>query len=61
VDSVAVSGEIGWGSPSRSATRAAIATGQSIPGAMIPSTRSAAASRSMPDSSSVERIARRSA
>jgi hypothetical protein len=36
-------------------------TGQSIPGAMIPSTCSAAASRSMPCSSSVEMIARRSA
>jgi hypothetical protein len=41
--------------------RAAIATGQSMPGAISPSTRSAPDRRSMPDSSSVETIARRSA
>ena len=41
--------------------RAAIATGQSIPGATMPSTRSAVASRSSCGSSSTEMIARRSA
>ena len=33
----AVSGESGCGRPKRAATRAAMATGQSIPGAMTPS------------------------
>ena len=59
--STAVAGSIGCGSTSRSAIRAAIATGQSMPGATRPSTRSAAASRSIAGSSSTEMIARRSA
>ena len=46
--------------PIRSATRAAIPTGQSAPGEMIPSTSRARARRSIPSSSSVERIARSS-
>ena len=41
--------------------RAAIATGKSMPGATMPSTRSAPASLSMAGSSSTETIARRSA
>ena len=61
VASVAVAAEIACGSPCRSATRAATATGQSMPGAITPWTRSASASRSMPTSSSAETIARRSA
>ena len=47
VASTAVAGPIGCGSAWRSAIRAAIATGQSMPGAIRPSTRSAAASRSI--------------
>ena len=52
--SAASRASIGCGRPSRSATRAATPTGQSAPGEMIPSTRSARASRSTPASSSVE-------
>ena len=47
VASTAVAPSIGCGSPSRSATRAAIPTGQSMPGAMIPSTLLGRASRSI--------------
>ena len=61
VASTAVAGSIGCDSASRSAILAAIATGQSIPGAIRPSIRSAVASRSICGSSSTEMIARRSA
>ena len=56
-----MAGPIGCGSTWRSAIRAATATGQSMPGAIRPSTRSAAARRSIWGSSSTEMIARRSA
>ena len=46
--------EIGCASPIRSATRAAIPTGQSAPGETIPSTSRARASRSTASSSSDE-------
>ena len=52
---------IGCASPIRSATRAAIPTGQSAPGETIPSTSRARASRSTASSSSDEMIARSSA
>ena len=61
VAACAVAGSSGCGRPSRAAMRAAIATGKSMPGATMPSTRSAPASRSMAGSSSTETIARRSA
>ena len=61
VESTAVSGEIGCGTPSRAAMRAAGPTGQSAPGATTPSIRSASARRSSAGSSSTETIARRSA
>ena len=57
----AVSGATGCGSPAWAAMRAAMATGQSIPGAMIPSTCSARASWLIAASSSTETTARRSA
>ena len=57
----AVAPSIGCGSPSRSATRAAIPTGQSAPGETIPSTARARASRSIAASSSDEITARSSA
>ena len=57
----AVSGESGCGRPKRAATRAAMATGQSIPGAMTPSMPSASASFPIAGSSSADTIARLSA
>ena len=61
VASCAARGVSGCGSSSFAATRAAMATGQSIPGATIPSTCSARASCSIASSSSVDTSARRSA
>ena len=54
-------GVIGCPSRRRSAIRAPTPTGQSVPGAIIPSTSSAEATRSTPGSSSVESRQRRSA
>ena len=61
VASAAVAGEIGCGKPSFAATRAATATGQSVPGEITPSGVSADASRSIAGSSSVETMQRLSA
>ena len=61
VASAPLRASIGCGRPIRSATRAAIPTGQSAPGETIPSTSRARASRSIPSSSSDESTARSSA
>jgi len=53
--------EIGCGRPAWAAIRAATPTGQSVPGAIIPSIASAPTRRSIAGSSSVERMQRRSA